>query len=639
MRSRIGTNTKWISVWQWIVALQVTFFCAADCYAQVMPIQPPPGAVWGGALEGLSATALDSKIISGAAQVFTIDSPVGPLDILVEAVGPNQLLSAPPDPELGEFRPPSLFSAPLPTGSGARSLGMSGTFVGIADDATAASWNPAGLISLERPEISAVYRFTANENSHRSTNPDFAVGNDSYSSDGLNYLSAVFPLYFDGLQRNMTLSFNYQEAYNFTQKFSARTRDRSESRQSQTASDTFRETQYDFFQFQDGMINSLVTSEVETRITSTLRQRTTTELDSDLSFDQEGVIDTLTPAFAIEITPKLSFGGALNLYQDSMLGGESIRTRTRADFTARSDTVTEITTERNTSGSYSIDSTVTVPPSPPATQGFTLELPSSSGALPAFTSMSVERDRDVQIVEGRFEQIDEFDDLEGVNGTLGILTTVSRFLTLGFSIDLPWTADAKQTRRIRSTTTTYNESRTRILGSSESSSTETRDVKFEFPLFWTAGAVVRWTPSLYTSLDFGQTLWSDFAFTVEGEGKRNPFDGTPYGQNPIDDTWFLRGGTEFLWSVDSVSRLKNVEIPLRVGAVWEQRPALGDPDDYYGFSLGTGFGFGKEPGRVILDIAYSYLTAHNVQTVVPEQSGLSTDAEQHQVFVSGIVHF
>ena len=41
-------------------------------------------------------------------------------------------------------------------GSGARAMGMAGAFIAIADDATAASWNPAGLIRLERPEVSIV---------------------------------------------------------------------------------------------------------------------------------------------------------------------------------------------------------------------------------------------------------------------------------------------------------------------------------------------------------------------------------------------------------------------------------------------------------------------------------------------------
>jgi hypothetical protein len=39
-------------------------------------------------------------------------------------------------------------------GAGARALGMGGAFVAIAGDATAASWNPAGLVRLERRQIS-----------------------------------------------------------------------------------------------------------------------------------------------------------------------------------------------------------------------------------------------------------------------------------------------------------------------------------------------------------------------------------------------------------------------------------------------------------------------------------------------------
>ena len=45
-------------------------------------------------------------------------------------------------------------SSPNPVGSGARAIGMGGAFIAVADDATAASWNPAGLTQLKKPEIS-----------------------------------------------------------------------------------------------------------------------------------------------------------------------------------------------------------------------------------------------------------------------------------------------------------------------------------------------------------------------------------------------------------------------------------------------------------------------------------------------------
>jgi len=101
--------------------------------------------------------------------------------------------------------PPSLeFSFSNP---GARSLGFGGAFVALADDATASFANPAGLIQLTRPEVSAEGRLW------RFSNP-FTVGgrlsgaptgigldqtsglrtdNASAALSGLSFLSFVYP--------------------------------------------------------------------------------------------------------------------------------------------------------------------------------------------------------------------------------------------------------------------------------------------------------------------------------------------------------------------------------------------------------------------------------------------------------------
>ena len=44
------------------------------------------------------------------------------------------------------------------TGNGARAAGMGNAFTGIADDASAISWNPAGLTQLQSMEASVVGR-------------------------------------------------------------------------------------------------------------------------------------------------------------------------------------------------------------------------------------------------------------------------------------------------------------------------------------------------------------------------------------------------------------------------------------------------------------------------------------------------
>jgi long-subunit fatty acid transport protein len=75
---------------------------------------------------------------------------------------------------------------------GARSLGMGGAFIGLADDATAAYTNPAGLTQLVNKEFSLEYR-----NARFST--EFIAGDlpqydtASSSEDGVGFLSFVMP--------------------------------------------------------------------------------------------------------------------------------------------------------------------------------------------------------------------------------------------------------------------------------------------------------------------------------------------------------------------------------------------------------------------------------------------------------------
>lgn len=75
-----------------------------------------------------------------------------------------------------------VFSAP-----GARSTGLGGAFAAIADDATAAYANPAGLVQLLRPELSAELRISGG---------NITEDEDDYNADvtGLGFLSGVLPL-------------------------------------------------------------------------------------------------------------------------------------------------------------------------------------------------------------------------------------------------------------------------------------------------------------------------------------------------------------------------------------------------------------------------------------------------------------
>jgi long-subunit fatty acid transport protein len=74
------------------------------------------------------------------------------------------------------------------TNPGARSMGFGGAFVALADDATAAFANPAGLVQLLRPEISGELRLRY---AKLTTGDDPYFLHDDFT--GLGFVSFVYP--------------------------------------------------------------------------------------------------------------------------------------------------------------------------------------------------------------------------------------------------------------------------------------------------------------------------------------------------------------------------------------------------------------------------------------------------------------
>lgn len=180
--------------------------------------------------------------------------------------------------------------SPVPVGSGARAAGMADAFVAIADDATAASWNPAGLVQLERPEFSIVGSWNGiHERFRTDGHGEFETRHFDDNFD-LNYLSFAYPLPFLILGRNATVSLNYQRKYDFSRSFDARL---------DTAS-------------------ALMSGRVLNRF-----QR--------LDFAQTGGLSAISPAVAIEITHRLSVGVAFNFWRSTFLSDNSWEQRFRAE--------------------------------------------------------------------------------------------------------------------------------------------------------------------------------------------------------------------------------------------------------------------------------------------------------------------
>lgn len=161
------------------------------------------------------------------------------------------------------------FSSTLnPVGSGARAMGMGGAFIGVADDATAASWNPAGLVQLEKPEISIVHSYFARSQEYVSDiHPETETLNRMDTS-GINYASAAYPFVF--LKHNMIVSINYQRLYEMNKSVDFK------------------------FNFDDDII----------------------KFNDDVKFKQSGYLYTLSPALAVQVTRKLYLGATLNIWDD-----------------------------------------------------------------------------------------------------------------------------------------------------------------------------------------------------------------------------------------------------------------------------------------------------------------------------------
>ena len=92
----------------------------------------------------------------------------------------------------------------LALGSGARAYGMGGAFLARADDATAASWNPAGLSYLRRPEFSMVG--ARNSFSRGSVG---AAPTDRFAGNTPDFLALTYPLSSGSVQ------VSYQRVFSF----------------------------------------------------------------------------------------------------------------------------------------------------------------------------------------------------------------------------------------------------------------------------------------------------------------------------------------------------------------------------------------------------------------------------------------
>lgn len=128
---------------------------------------------------------------------------------LAEAQAPSP---SPTLPSIAQDEKDFLGLTSLALGSGARAFGMGGAFLARADDATAASWNPAGLSYLRRPEFTVVG--ARNSFVRLPTGPGFTVFlEDRFAGNTLDFAAATYPIEIGPASGSVQLSF--QRVFSF----------------------------------------------------------------------------------------------------------------------------------------------------------------------------------------------------------------------------------------------------------------------------------------------------------------------------------------------------------------------------------------------------------------------------------------
>jgi hypothetical protein len=114
------------------------------------------------------------------------------------------------------------------TGAGARAEGFGGAFIGVADDATAIVWNPAGLGQLERAEVTAVGRYISESSEFKSLLASNAY-TESNEQTHFNFNFASLAVPFRAGSTNIVLAAAYQTQLDFYSAYTDISRNRTES--------------------------------------------------------------------------------------------------------------------------------------------------------------------------------------------------------------------------------------------------------------------------------------------------------------------------------------------------------------------------------------------------------------------------
>ena len=225
-------------------------------------------------------------------------------------------------------------------------------------------------------------------------------------------------------------------------------------------------------------------------------------------------------------------------------------------------------------------------------------------------------------------QIHEEFDFKAFNVTTGFLWRISSLVSLGGVLRTPFRAQLRHSHTSSLTVTLLDGSAPVTAGPVRF----TENLDMDFPISYGLGVAVRPSDNLTISLDVSRIHWSDFRLeTANRTDTLIVENGAPSGKGRAvlsgasDDATTVRLGAEYLWNFEE----KNFAFPLRAGFFYDPEPGMGRPDNFFGFSLGSGITFPK----FSFDIAYTFRTG----TVRSEAT--DTSVVQHSILGSIIYYF
>ena len=394
---------------------------------------------------------------------------------------------------------------------------MGGAFIAIADDATAASWNPGGLIRLQKPECSVVLSYINRKNSNPFSNIDNNSTRMSVDDINLNYFSIAYPFN----NRNMIVSLNYQHLFDFNQYFN-----------------------FNYHSSDPSYIQPV-----------------------HYEFKQKGNLYALGLAFSTKLSHNFWAGITVNYWGDFIFPN-----KWENNF--------------NETGARIL-------PRPPATNG---------------------------VVRNYISNYREEYIFSGWNMNIGFLWRLNKF-RIGGIIKTPFSADIDY-----KISTEY----TQIIPKDPTSNSYIAnvlkfDTKIRMPLSYGLGIAFRYSDELSISGDIYITNWNEYEFeNIYGE-KTSPISGKQMKNSDIHPTTWYRCGIEYL------IKDKDYLLPIRGGIFYDPSPAEGSPDDYYGFTIGTGFSISK---KHFIDIAYLFRFGDNVGESSIQESSFSQNIREHKFYTS-----